>query len=393
MTHDDQRDSEDGAGGFELPLRSVRQPAGINLFKLMVLGDAHVPADHQHKLVLEEFVAAGLAGALDRRTWQSWFGKDARQARAYGVTALDRYVDVLTDPRRADFQDSDPASTFFRDLILGGLPSRLQAPTKSKQPLVAMLERTIDYAPQSPIHLHLDAIEAAGMTDGNGAISWEQMKELTGACVLGALNTRWSPRRGTVYANLTSRLEQRLQAAGAEERTRIREAYAKYKPDRFETYLKAAPQPKWADMGVTEDFCTDHVYKALFLLSLDQEFLVADRFEAWALDLASAAFAMHAVAWSDRHLTHGPRTTPESVYWRAFDQIFFQSEDDAYFCRVCIAAFELEKASWDEGALLLLKGAGIWYQAHLRQLGLEPAEVSRIVRRCWQQRHQVYRGG
>jgi hypothetical protein len=102
------------------------------------------------------------------------------------------------------------------------------------------------------------------------------------------------------------------------------------------------------------------------------------------LDLASAAFAMLAVGLSDRHLIRGPHMTPESIYWLAFDQILFPSESDAYFCRVCIAVFEMEKASWDDSALLLLRGAGNWYQAKLRLLGLEPSEVSRIVRRCWQ---------
>lgn len=58
----DRPDLED----YEIPLRQLRQPATVNLFKMGVLGNDHAPGEHQAKEVMQAFAAAGLDGSLGK---------------------------------------------------------------------------------------------------------------------------------------------------------------------------------------------------------------------------------------------------------------------------------------------------------------------------------------
>lgn len=191
---------------FQIPLRSLRQPATINLFKLGVLGDAHVPGLHQAKEVMRAFAVVGLEGTLDQRTWKGWFGDPRpRRARSDGVMALDRYLDAVQDPRKSQFPEAVPTSRFFVTLLEDGLATRLLAPTEAKQPEIALAQRSLEYTPESEVHLHFDAIEAISMSDGNGEVSWEKVKALAARRIMELLHRRWSPRGGSIYQDLRLR--------------------------------------------------------------------------------------------------------------------------------------------------------------------------------------------
>jgi hypothetical protein len=383
-------DSDD----FEIPLRRLRQPATINLFKLGVLEEAHVPGTHQTKEVMQAMAVVGLDGTLDARTWKGWFGEPRlRRARSDGVMVLDRYLDAVQDPRRSQFPEAAPTSRFFVALLEGGLASRLLEPTEAKLPEIALAQRALEYTPESTVHLHFDAIEAVSMSEGNGDVSWKKVKALSAKRVMQLLHQRWSPRSGTIYRELTPSLELRWTRADADERAQILNRYEQLKPNMFEAHRRAVPHPYWGAAGISGDEPEGFVHRLLFGLSTDCEFLVADRFQAWALDLVSAAFAMHALAWTERYQTHGARVSPELIFWRAFEQLYLSEEPEEVIHDGLVAALEVIGASWTDDTLGILYRARRWYRRWLSDLGIDICVVAETVRRCWRVRPIVYRGG
>lgn len=375
---------------FEIPLRRLRQPATVNLFKMGVLGEAHAPGEHQAKEVMQAFAAAGLDGGLDVRTWKGWFGTSPRRARSDGVMALDRFVDVSRDPRRNQFPEASPTSHFFVALLEEGLITKLLAPTEAKLPAIALAQRSLEYTPASAIHLHFDAIEAAAMSDGNGEVTWEEVKALAAKRIMELLHKRWSPRHGTIYRELTPSLELRWRSADAVQREQILAAYERLKPNMFDEHRRAAPRPSWDAAGISSDTPAVLVHQLLLAVSTDSDFLIADRFEAWVLDLASAAYAMHAMAWSERYQTHGLRVTPELIFWRAFDLLFLSDEPEDVVHDGLAAALDLIGAAWTEDTLATLHRARRWYRRWLADLGLDVPTVAEAVRRCWRVQPIVY---
>ncbi|MFG6464981.1 hypothetical protein [Roseateles sp. BYS87W] len=379
---------------YEIPLRRLRQPATVNLFKIGVLEGAHVAGMHQAKEVMQAMTKAGLDGVLDVRTWKGWFGDPRpRRARRDGVVALDRYLDAVQDPRRSQFPEASPTSRFFVALLEDGLASRLLAPTEAKAPEIALAQRALEYKPESAVHLHFDAIEAVSMSEGNGEVGWEKVKAICAKRVMQLLHQRWSPRNGTIYRELTPSLELRWTWADADERARILRRYGQLQPNMFEAHRRAVPYPCWDAAGIAGDEPEGFVHRLLLGLSTDSDFLVADRFQAWALDLASAAFAMHALAWTERYETHGVRVSPELVFWRALEQLYLSDEPDDVIRDGLVAALELISASWTDETLDTLHRARRWYRRILSDLGLDVCVVAETVRRCWRVRPIVYRGG
>ncbi|WP_297900567.1 hypothetical protein [Metallibacterium sp.] len=371
---------------FSIPCRKVRQPATVNLFKTMVLQELHVPGQPQAWEVQNALVDVGLEGTLDIRTWRGWFGPSPRRARRDGVMALDRYADVMCDPARRKFPKASPTSRFFRELLEGGLAANLLEPTTAKQPALALAKRAQAYLPRSEIHLHLDAIEAAALSDGNGQVPWEQMKAMAATRVLELLYARWSPRHGSVFKTLTPTMELKWRAADHAERERIRDLFAHTKPDLLERLRHTSPHPDWSLAGIESDIAPTHVQRLLLGLAADTQFLVEDRLEAWALDLVSAGIATHALAWSDRFHTFGIRFTPEMILWRAIDVLYFQDEPEDVVREALADALDLVRSNWPAEALDTLWRSRAWYQQFLASLGIKSSDVRDLIHRCWRVR-------
>lgn len=196
-----------------------------------------------------------------------------------------------------------------------------------------------------------------------------------------------------IYRELPSRLELRLRHADTEERERILQVYGQLNHNMFDEHVHATTRPCWEVAGISSDIPEAFVHRLLLALATDTDFLVAERFQAWALDLASAAFAMHALAWSDRYGTHGRRVSPELIFWRAFDQLFLSDEPSEVISDGLVAALTLTDATWTNDTLGTLHRAGRWYRQWLSNLGLDASAVSEAVRRCWRVRPIVYYGG
>ena len=371
---------------FMAPYRPLRQPIALNLLKWMVLGEEHLPGQNQAAAILHAIGTTKEGLSLEAKAWRAWFGKKPRRAHGSKIAPLDSYFSANLHQPRWTLNLVEPHGHFFRDLIDGGLAASIMKPITTKEPDFTLLRRALSYKPLSRIHLHVDAIESAALSEDNGDASWEVVKATAAQRVLGLIHSRWSPRDGTVYSEFTSDLELRLQDAGADEQDRIRKRYERGKPNLFDIHLKRPPCPSWSMIGIEADIAPLNVHRMLLALAGDANFLVADRLQVWALDLVSAALAMHALAWTDRHTTHGGRMSHEMIYWRAFDAVFFSEEPEGATVDAIAAAFEVNKTEFTEAAADNLYRARESYWHLLGKLNIDRQSLRALVARCWRVR-------
>ena len=366
---------------FTIPCRQIRQPATINLFKAMVLLERHEPGQPQATTIQDALAQAGLADTLDIRTWRGWFGDFPRRARRDSVAAMDRYLDVMRDPARRAFPNASPTCRFFRDLLEGGLATDLLEPTAAKQPDLALATRAQAYAPRSALHLHLDAIEAAAMSDGNDTVSWEQLKALAATRILELLFARWSPRHGTAFKWSAPAMELTMRGASHAKPDDLRPSAQD--ADVRERFRYRPHHPNWSLAGIESDIAPTHVQRLLLAISADTHFLVDDRFKDWSLDLVSAGIASHALAWSDRFHTFGVQFTTEMILWRAIEGLYFGNEPEDVVGHALADALDLIEANRPVESIDTLWRSREWYHQFLTSLGINPTDVRELVHRCW----------
>ncbi|BCK86793.1 hypothetical protein MIZ01_0559 [Sideroxyarcus emersonii] len=354
----------------------LRMKVAVNHFKHLLLGDLHVAAVHQETEVFKKLAPRCRDVNIAEKTWKSWFEEPQIIPRLKTIRTLDALAScAIRVVSERDGEEKALPSGFFGQLVHGGLVKRMMQASKSKHPLIALRDRAESYKPISPLHLHLDAIEVDALSEGYGDISWETVKRVGAERILSILAERWGPRHGTAYLEFSSDLSLDWEAADADRRAEIRKGYARFKPDLFENALNQVPHPAWARTGIGADVSSTHIYKALFSLAADTRFLKADRLVTWSLDLATAALAMHALAWSDRYTTFDDLMPDELIYWIAFEEIFFTSEPlDASNTEIVRAISQLD-AEWTEETFSIFNRAREIYQCQLAELGLTANEV------------------
>lgn len=360
---------------------SLRLKVATNCFKLQLLGeDLHIPGNPQVSAVFDALMTAGCQQLLSETTWKNWFSDTDVVPKIAKLKALDKFAAIaIRDPEHQGASTASFRSEPFSTLVHGGLVKHLTAQSSAKKLLPVLKARAIEYEPLSPLHLHLDAMEIGGLADNFGDIPWTTVKAIGAKRIMDILTARWSPRHGTVYATLSSDMRLKWQNADDVERQTIRSSFAKITPDLFPSLMVQAPKPNWEKVGISADVSSTHIHKALFSLAADSEFLVADRLATWSLDLATAALAMHAYAWTDRYTTFGHRITEELIYWMAFDSLLF-ADDVPRFDQFDVApAMAASNAEWsDESVNTLLLGRDI-YRSLLESLGVSAAEIRLIA--------------
>ncbi len=347
-----------------------------NLFKRLLLKGLHIAGNPQVSAVFEALADAGCEQKISERTWQSWFSKSAVVPKLDKAKVLDAFS---SNAIRVPGPRGTPANPLpdrtFSTLIHGGFVQTLTAPSRAKKLLPILLARTLEYEPLSPLHLHLDAMEISALTDGVGGIPWTVVKALGAERILDILAARWSPRHGTVYSEFSSDMALKWKTASEKERIEIRTSFARFKPDLFQYFMDKDPIPDWGKVGIEADIAGTHIYKALFAIGVDSRFLVADRLSVWSLDLATAAMAMHALAWTDRYDTFGAKVTEEMTYWGAFDALLFQDDEPSFDQFGLLPAMAFSPAEWsDDSESTLLLGRNS-YRETLAELGTSASEV------------------
>lgn len=385
--------TEDNASDQQLTIHGLRLCVAINAFKRLLLGDEHVPGKPQTSSVFDSLVYHGVTWNFSERTWQNWFLDPTCSPQPKKIEVLDQVARLCLDQRSLGKTSQGVASNPISELATGGLVHKLLTPSKAKRLWPVVVARAMDYEPASPLHLHLDAIEVASLADGYGDISWQAIKSVASQRILEILDSRWNPRSGSIFDSLSSDLTLEWNAAGDEERERIRKSLGAFKPDLFQKFMKEKPQPDWRRMGIKPDIASHHVYKRLFTMAVDSRFLRADRFDAWFLDLATAALAMYSLAWADRYTTSGIGLEDEKMFWDAFDQLLFGHEQlkfDQFDIGLAMVRCD---ADWDEPACNMLLGARERYQAELASLGVTPEVVMAVARQGADAHPLVYVAG
>lgn len=374
-------------------LRYLRQHFAVNQFKRRLLGAGHEPGKPQTREVLAALERAGQeADVIDPRTWESWFSGSPRVAHPRTVRRLDRVASEMGIAEGAERSRPTEKSDYFRRLIEGGLASDLRAPTRSKRPQHVLVERATDYEPASAWHLHLDAIECCTLVNDIVGVPWDIVRAIASERVLQILHARWSPRRGTVYGVLPSDFKLKWDAADDAQRAEMRKVSDQWVPSPLQKYLEEPPSPRWAEVPVEADVAPVHAHRLLFALAYNN-FLVADRFEAWALDMATSALAHFGLVWTDRYASMGMKGTGEIVYLKALAYLFFEdvSEDERSDALLHVMASLADE--WPTRSLEVLNAAGSWYRRELRLRGLAEGRVWSIAQDCVKTHALCYSGG
>ena len=374
------------------PIRQLRQPMALNLFKSQLLRERHIPSMAQTEEVLSALSAFGMSETFDPRTWRGWFCKNARRARGDSLNAINKVATKLpAATSQCGLLNVQSSPMFFSKMLDGGLCKELLEPNASKNPKYPLLQKADDYQPVSAWHLHLDAIEAVALAEANGNADWETVKAIAAAKVLRVLHECWNPRNGTIYATLSSNFQVDWDRASNSEKEKMRRGCAQMKPDLFPYLMKKAAAPDWSYIGLEVDIAPSQVHKLLFALAADVKFLVADRFNVWALDLATAALAMLARALTDRHITEST-FGPELIFWDAYEVIFFRDEEcqDAVFDSL-YRAMECSEIPCSLESFELLISAGTKYKQALLQMGVSCENVLNLTSRVREMHPLIYR--
>jgi hypothetical protein len=300
------------------------------------------------------------------------------------IEQLDLYVDWTQNPsKRRRHPKIAPPMTFFADLVCGGLIRVLLQRTSSKQPLDVLRHRAAVYRPISPWHLHLDALETLAVSSGDGEVSGVELKRIAARRILSLLHSSWNPRNGGIYRQLSSDLAIIWSLANDEQRSVIADVYEKKFPGRFDIHMAAPAAPDWKFIGVEPDIASVHVHRLLFALAAAPDFLVADRFDIWCLELATAGVAMYALAWTDPHNTLKDKEQPEIVFWKAIEMLLLDNVTADLKLRTLRKAMRAARAPWSEAAGDVLLKAGEGYRESMRQNGVDLDQVAALVEAAW----------
>jgi len=362
------------------PLHGLRQPFTVNHFKKTVLGARHRPGQPQAEEVMKVFLRVEMEGSPDRRTWTRWFKGPPRKAGRAAVAKLDGYFDQKGGlPRSMVVSPRAQGSTFYVDLIAGGLVGTLLQRTNAKPPIKALRNRAFDYEPTSSSHLHLDAIEIAALEYDVGEVTCDELKAVAAKRVLELIYDRWKPRQGSIYKELSSSLKIQWDGSDDEAREKIRRSFAQLIPNRFDVRMNEAPSPDWTEIGVSEGFAASDIHKVLFLMAADNRFLVGDRFDTWVLDLVSASVAAYALAQSNPYSWEPFGLSPTCRYWDAMRVLFFYDEPYSFFEEQLEQAFLLVGGIFNIDVERNLFAARTKYRDWLESLGLSARKISEMA--------------
>lgn len=356
--------------------QKIRFIAARNHFKHMILRGLHIANKPQTVSLLHDL--ADMDSLIADRTWQSWFSSRPPIPKPSKITYLDQYIAQIKSggqAKRAESISPDFRHGYFCELVHGGLMTQMLAATEASDRIHMLMRRAQEYQPVSPLHLHFDAMEAAGWHHDYSDVPWSMVAAIAADRVLQLLDDRWSPRSGNVYAEFSSDLSLKWAVADELQRSEIRNSLSKMTPNPFERWMKRGAWPEWRRIGVNSDIPYTYVYKLLFALAADSDFLVEDRLSAWSLDLATSALAMHALAWTDRYNTMALGMPPELQYWVAFHEILFKPDPLEVDHWSIASVMESWPADWSEGSTAVLVKASETYANLLGDLGLEPRHI------------------
>jgi hypothetical protein len=375
-------------------VQKLRLRAAVHVFKQIALGGEHEPGSAQMLRLFDEFHELSMNSAISPRAWESWFSATAPTPHRRKMEALDVLAAKFLKRQSEAQQDATILQKdYFVEMVHGGLMRQLFACRTAKRVRDEVIAQASAYVPPSQLHLHFDAIEVASLSVGLGDMRWDEVKAVAATRILELLHERWGPRNGTVYLSFTPNSWFDCGTPGCSNDTIRGTILARFKPDLSQRYLERGASPDWERTGIAPDVSPIHIYKALFAIAADSNFLIGDRFSAWYMDLATAVLAMHALAWTDRYKTFGLAISDEVLFWAALNEVLFEPsglEIDNLPLRAAMARCD---ARWTLDSYYVFARARESYNAELSSLGLTRQDVFSTAMSATQQHPLVYAVG
>lgn len=376
--------------------QKFRFTAARNYFKQIILQGLHIPNAPQTFSLMHEL--SDMNSLLGDRTWQSWFSSEPPLPQPSKIKRLDQYIAQIKkrgQSRHAVSICRELQEGYFYKLVHGGLMSQMLLPTKTSNLIHTLIRRAQEYQPASPLHLHFDAVDAAGWRHDFGNVPWSTVATIASNRILELLHDRWSPLAGSVYTHLAN---ERLSSDLSARREEVNKFLALEKsicpslalPNLFEEWIRSGLSPDWCQLGMEVDISHKHIYKLLFALAKDHKFLTQDRIDDWSLDLATSALAMHALAWTNRKNTMGLGMSLELIYWGVFDEIFFNSDQTEIDDWLTISAIEYLLGDYSNESVEILQKARHAYWSLLKKLGLLPEHISSGLHKTREQHPLIF---
>lgn len=368
-----------------------RLKVAVNLFKRYLLGTQHVAGNSQVDQLMATTLGSRLFELLDTRTWASWFESSSPVPKRRTVRALD---EIAREGIRVVFPAGDAqfvlAPGFFEELVHGGLVSSMGKVSSSKRASAALSDAVARYEPLSAWHMHMDSMEIAALAEGMGDLDWAYVKALGAKRLMSILYRLWGPRAGAIYQLFASDLRLEWNAATADERLLLSSRRPIFPISNFTSLMREVPVPKWSSIGVEEDVAEVHIHKTMLALAGDVEFLKGERQTAWAFDLASAALAMHALAWADRYSTFGIRIEGEQICWWTFSWMFFALSEPSEDTRNVEATMSYLGLPWSGQLEQVLRDGRASYLRELNNLGLNVDDLVSVARHATDVHRLIY---
>ncbi|MCL4759561.1 MAG: hypothetical protein KJZ96_14585 [Rhodocyclaceae bacterium] len=366
---------------------SIRRRAAVNAFKSRLLGALNIPGQPQTQTALDAMACLNREGqgSITERTWQSWLSKSQVAPQPGKLEILDRLASHLGREGPAY------SESYYRDAACGGLAERLFAPTKVRTVGNLLFERAAAYEPQSALHLHLDAIDVAAMTTGFGDVVGSVVRRIAAARLLEILHSRWNPRSGRLYREWSKGAS--LRWLGGEPLS----LEVDQRPNAFEVLLDRMLRfgfgPNSQTVGIAEDLPAEQIYKLLFALAADAQFLTVRGLEVWAMDAVSAALALFAYAWTTKYETFSIRPTPERCIYSALEAVFLREEPIASLEWDIGIGMEQIPAKWNAHCWRTFELGREAYGTMSARLGFSGGELREIVAETMSAEPHQYHAG
>lgn len=346
-----------------LPTFQLRRIAACNLVKATCLGERHVPGKAQFDLMFKKFSqVAGISDLPDPRTWDIWLAGTS-QIQASKIDLLDRVFERETNQNGV-----------IRGLIEAWPVDHPKRPQNA------------------PIHLHFDALDAAGYWGGGSETDWVADKQNRADTIFRTLHRAWNPSSGPVYSTFNSDMAIRYEQASEEEREKIRQSFSQFQPNPFERILNTPPSPNRQAREFFQLAAPASVWEFLFSLSIDHDFLVSDRLDRWALDLATVGAAMYAVAYSNRYDVFGSASPAKEILIVAgVNELFWKKETDLLTVLWRFGIGQVDDLPLEvEKTFSRLWEARQAYWELMSTLGISLDQISEILDRQWEKRPIIF---